>query len=132
MSKFGACLNELEFAKTALLERIVRLGATPIPGTPKLLMNSRSPAELSALQNSVEAGWNRRVTEPIMRVAEKPLSKIPPGRVQSGARWMAQQVAQDPVGMTISNAIPIPGATVAYQGMKRGLEKVIDRFAPLK
>lgn len=130
MSKWDACLVELE--KTALLERIVRLGATPIPGTPRLFMKNRSPEELRALQNTVESGWNKKVTEPIMRVAEKPLSKIPPGRLQTGARWVAQQVAQDPVGMALTNALPIPGATVAYQGVKRGLEKAIDRFSPLR
>lgn len=129
MNKFAACLEALE--KTALIERLVRLGATSIPGTPRLFMKNRSPAELKALQGAVESGWNRRVTDPIMRVAEKPLSKLPPGKLQTGARWMARQVAEDPVGMTISNAIPVPGATVAYQGVKKGLEKAIDRFVPI-
>lgn len=129
MRKFAACLEALE--KTALIERLVRLGATPIPGTPQLLMKNRSPAELKALQGAVESGWNQRVTDPIMRMAEKPLSRLPAGKLQNGARWVAKQVAEDPVGMGLANAIPIPGATLAYQGVKRGLEKVIDRFAPL-
>ena len=129
MSKFAACLMELE--KTALLERLVRLGATPIPGTPKLMMKSRSPDELKALQGSVEAGWNERVTQPIMNVAEGPLSRLPKGKIQSGARWMAQSMAQDPVGMTLAKAIPVPGASMLYAGAKKGLEKVIDRVAPL-
>lgn len=126
--RFAACLAELE--KTALLERLVRLGATSIPGTPKLLMKSRSTGELKALQGAVEAGWDKRVTQPIMRVAEKPLSKLPPGKVQSGARWVAQRVAEDPVGASFM-AAPVPGAAIAYQGLKRGLEKAIDHFAPL-
>lgn len=129
MNKFAACLLELE--KTALFERLVRLGATPIPGTPQLLMKNRTPQELKALQGAVESGWSKRVTDPIMRVAEKPLSKLPPGKIQTGARWVAQQVAQDPVGMTLANAIPVPGATLAYQGVKRGLERAIDKLAPL-
>lgn len=129
MNKFASCLVELE--KIALLERLVRLGATPIPGTPKLLMKNRSPAELKALQGAVETGWNKRVTDPIMRMAEGPLSKLPAGKLQNGARWVARQVAEDPVGMGLANAIPIPGATLAYQGAKRGLEKVIDRVVPL-
>lgn len=129
MKKFAACLASLE--KTALLERIVRLGATPIPGTPRLLMKSRSPSELKALQGAVESGWNKRVTEPIMRAAEGPLSHLPAGKLQSGARWVAKQVAQDPVGMTAANLVPVPGATLLYQGAKRGLEKAIDRIAPV-
>jgi hypothetical protein len=129
MSKFASCLAELE--KIALLERLVRLGATPIPGTPKLLMKNRSPAELKSLQGAVESAWNSRVTNPIMRAAEGPLSRLPAGKIQNGARWLAKQVAEDPVGMSLTNAIPIPGATLAYQGVKRGLEKAIDRFAPL-
>ena len=129
MNKFASCLAELE--KIALLERLVRLGATPIPGTPKLLMKNRSPAELKALQGAVETGWNKRVTDPIMRMAEGPLRRLPAGKLQNGARWVAKQVAEDPVGMGLANAIPIPGATLAYQGVKRGLERVIDRVAPL-
>jgi hypothetical protein len=129
MSKFAACLAELE--KTALLERIVRLGATPIKGTPQWLMKNRSPAELKSLQDSVAAGWNKRVTQPIMDVVEKPLSKLPKGKIQSGARWVAQSIAQDPVGMTLAKAVPIPGASLLYAGAKRGLERAIDHVAPL-
>lgn len=129
MNKFAACLDELE--KIALFERLVRLGATPIKGTPELLMKSRSPSELKALQDAAEAGWHKRVTNPIMGVAEKPLSKIPPGKLQDGARWVAQSLAQDPVGMSLAKAVPIPGVSVLYAGAKKGLEKLIDRLAPV-
>jgi hypothetical protein len=129
LSKFAACLTELE--KTALLERLVRLGATSIPGTPKLLMKSRSPGELRALQGAVESGWNQHVTAPLLRAAEKPLSKLPAGKLQRGARLVAKTVAEDPIGMGLSSALPVPGASLAYKGLKSGLERVIDRFAPL-
>jgi hypothetical protein len=129
MTPFQACLEEL--TKTALLERLVRLAATPIQGTPKLLMRSRSPGELKALQEGVSAGWNRRVTDPLMRAAEGPISRLPAGKLQSGARWVAHQVAKDPVGMTATQLLPIPGATAAYSGLKRGLERAIDYAAPL-
>jgi hypothetical protein len=117
--------------KTALFERLVRLGATPIPGTPKLLMKSRSPAELAGLQKSVEQGWNKRVTQPLLNAAERPISTLPHPRLQQGARWMAKQIAEDPVGMTLTKAIPVPGASFLYQGAKRGLEHAIDYLAPL-
>lgn len=130
MSKFAACLVELE--KTALIERLVRLGATPIPNTPKLLMKHRSPGELRSLQNSVESGWNKRITQPILNAAEKPLSKLPKGKIQSGARWVAGAIAEDPVGMALTKALPVPGASMLYAGAKRGLERVIDKVAPLR
>jgi hypothetical protein len=130
MSKFAACLEELE--KTALFERLVRLGATSIPGTPQLLMKHRSPGELRALQGAVETGWNKRVTAPLMGAMEGPLNRLPKGKIQSGARWVAQSLAEDPVGMSLAKAVPIPGASVLYAGAKKGLEKVIDRVAPLR
>jgi hypothetical protein len=129
MSKFSACLAELE--KTALFERLVRLGATPIKGTPQLLMKNRSPAELHALQGAVESGWNHHITDPLMRLSEKPLSKLPAGKLQQGARGIAHSIASDPIGMGAASALPVPGAAVLYQGAKRGLEHVIDRFAPV-
>lgn len=119
-----------ELQKTALLERIVRLGATDIPNTPRLFMRHRSPQELAGLQKGVEGWWNRRVTDPLLNVAEKGLSKLP-GRLQGPARVGARLVAQDPVGMLASNLIPIPGASPTYLAGKRGLEKVIDKVAPL-
>jgi hypothetical protein len=117
--------------KVALIERLVRLGATPIPGTPKLLMKNRSPQELSALQHNISNAWNSRVTEPLMRKAEPLLSKLPKGKVQDLARTGAKLVAEDPVGTVVTNAIPIPGAHPGYLALKRGLEGVIDRIAPL-
>lgn len=117
--------------KVALIERLVRLGATPIPGTPKLLMKSRTPQELSALQHNVSNAWNSRVTEPLMRRAEPLLNRLPKGKVQDLARTGAKLVAEDPVGTVVTNAIPIPGAHPGYLALKRGLEGVIDRIAPI-
>ncbi len=105
--------------------------ATPIKGTPKLLMRSRSPSELADLQGAVQQGFERRVTQPLMDLAEKPISKLPKGKLQSGARWMAQRIADDPVGMALVEAVPVPGGSFLYQGAKKGLERAIDRFAPL-
>jgi hypothetical protein len=117
--------------KTALIERLVRLGATPIPGTPKLVMNERSPSELADLQHSVSKGWNERVTKPLLSAAEPVLRRLPAGRVQSTLRRGAELAAEDPVGTLVSNAIPVPGAFPAYVGAKKGLERVIDKVAPL-
>lgn len=117
--------------KMALIERLIRLGATPIPGTPKLLMDERTPEQLSSLQRNVDDHWNQHVTEPLMRVAEPMLQHLPEGRMQGLARSGAQMVAQDPVGAVLSSAIPIPGAGAGYFAAKRGAERLIDRVAPL-
>lgn len=120
-----------ELQKRALLERLVRLGATDVPGTPRLLMRRRSPEELAGLQSRVQEGWNNRVTKPLMGVAERGLQKLPTGKLQDAARAGARLLAQDPVGTVASNLIPIPGASPAYLAGKRGAEKLIDRIAPL-
>jgi hypothetical protein len=125
---FGSFLDEME--KIALIERLVRLGATPIKGTPKLLMKSRSPQELAALQNAVETGWNKRVTDPLMRVAEKGIKHLP-GKAQKPARSLARLVAEDPIGTVVTNSIPLPGVHPAYLAGKKALERGIDKVAPL-
>lgn len=123
--------DAFSFMKTALLERLVRLGATDVPGTPRLLMKKRSPQELASLQQGVENWWGKKVSNPIMGVANKGLSKLPEGKLKNVATTGAKMVAQDPVGAIAANAVPVPGASLAYFGAKRGLEKAIDRIAPL-
>ncbi len=110
---------------------MVRLGATDVPHTPQLVMRHRSPQELKALQNAVESGWARRVTEPIMGVAEKGIQKLPKGKVQTLARKGARLMAEDPLGNALTNLSPIPGTNPAYLGMKKGLEHAIDKLVPL-
>lgn len=129
MPSFSAFGDELE--KIALIERLVRLGATDIPGTPRMLMKQRSPQQLGALQNSVAALKNKFQTSPIMSAATPMLNKIPEGRVRNVATTLTRQVAEDPVGMLAAKAIPIPGASLAYAAGKRGLEHVIDRTFPV-
>lgn len=122
--------KQAEAEKTALLERLVRLGATPIKGTPKLFMKLRTPQELAQLQHSLEVGYAKRITDPIMRVAKKGLDKLPEGKLRSAATKGAKLIAEDPIGMTLSNMVPVPGANPAYLALKKGGEKLIDRFAP--
>jgi hypothetical protein len=66
-----------------------------------------------------------------MRRAEPLLNRLPKGKVQDLARTGAKLVAEDPVGTVVTNAIPIPGAHPGYLALKRGLEGVIDRIAPI-
>lgn len=125
----GAMRAELE--KLALLERLVRLGATDIPKTPRLLMKQRSPGELAGLQRGVEQWWGKNISAPVQRVADKGLNRLPEGKLKNVATQGAKLVAQDPIGTLAVNAIPVPGALPAYLGAKRGLERVIDRVAPM-
>jgi hypothetical protein len=120
-----------EFEKVALLERLVRLGATDIPRTPRMLMRGRSQSELAALQHGVSNTWDKRVTNPIMNVAGKGLSRLPAGKVRQLATKGVQGLARDPLGTVATNLVPIPGAFPAYAAGKKGLERLIDRFAPL-
>jgi len=127
---YSAFVDEME--KRALIERLVRLGATDIAKTPRLLMRKRSPKELAALQGTVENFGKKHIEGPIMRVAEKGLSKLPAGKVQNTVRAGARMVAKDPIGAIATAPIPIPGVQPAYFAGKRALEKGIDRVFPLK
>lgn len=129
----AAFVDELE--KMALAERLVRLGATDIPRTPRLLMRKRSPQELAALQTAVESGWNKRITDPILRKALPAIEKIPEHPVtkpiKAYLRFGTKQIAKDPIGITALQLVPGTGATEGYVGGKIALEKLIDRLAPL-
>lgn len=121
-----------ELEKIALLERLVRLGATDIPKTPRLFMRKRSPAELSALQESVTNAGQKYMAQPVMRAIEPGLKKLPAGRVQNTARAGAKMMATDPLGLAAWAAVPIPGSLEAYYGGKKALEKGIDLAFPLR
>lgn len=120
-----------ELTKTALLERLVRLGATDVPGTPRLFMRKRAPQELAGIQKGVSDWWGKKVTNPIMNVADKAVNKLPTGKVQNIARAGARLVAEDPIGTIATNLIPIPGVHPAYLAGKKGLEKAIDKLSPV-
>lgn len=51
--------------EAAILPKLIRLGATDIPKTPRLLMRHRTPAELGALENRVGGAINKHITQPI-------------------------------------------------------------------
>lgn len=129
MNSSSAFKDELE--KIALLERLVRLGATDIPGTPRMLMKQRSPAQLSQLQNSVTVMRDKFVAHPLMNAATPILNKLPEGKIRNLATSATRQMAEDPIGMTAAHAIPVPGASLVYAAGKRALEYGIDRAFPL-
>lgn len=133
--------NELEspLLKQALIERLVRLGATDLedlPGvgrvikkTPRLFMRKRSPEELAQLQQGV-SGFFDRFEQPAIAKAEGVINKLPvhekvKGFLNSGAK----AVVKNPE-LLATEFSPIPGTGMAWLAAKRGLEKTIDHVAP--
>ena len=114
--------------KAALIERLVRLAATPIKGTPKGLMNLRTPEQLGHLQQAV-GGAIKGVTEPVKARVGKVLSKLPGGGVlQRGANAVIDNPEILPMQAIPGSTLLTPG----YLKAKRGLEGLIDRVAPTK
>ena len=121
-------LESPKMEKKALLDRLVRLGATDIPNTPRMLMKHRSPEELAALQHGV-AGAFGKLEAPVKKGLDKALSVLPEGRVQKTLRAGGHLLIENPEVLPMQ-AVPIPGLTPAYMGLKKGVEKAIDHFAP--
>ena len=65
-----------------------------------------------------------------MKRIRKATKKIKNEKIRRGANKTLRAVAKDPIGLTAAQAIPVPGATVAYLGAKKGLEKGLDFLAP--
>lgn len=117
-------------SKVALLEELVRVGLRDVPGTPRLIMRSRSPKEREVLGRLARKKYNLSVTHPLMRTAEKGISKLPGERPKSIARAGAKMLARDPLGQLAANLVPIPGASAGYEGLKAGLSKAINVVDP--
>jgi hypothetical protein len=120
--------------KNALLERLVRLGATDIPGTPRAIMRQRSPEELAQLQQNV-GGLFKRYEEPAKEWVGKKLNVPAAG---GGALGWLKRRAQSGANLLIENPetlpmqpVPVPFLTPAYLGVKKGLEALIDKVAPV-
>ena len=116
----------------AILGRLARLGATDIPGTPRLLMRQRSPGELANIQSTVDAVTSRHEA-PLKSFVEKGLSKIPNQKVQGALRSGAHAVIENPESLPLQ-AVPVPGLTPMYLGgkklLERGLDKAIGGLTP--
>jgi hypothetical protein len=136
IDQFNEEAKELE--KHALVERLVRLGATDVerlPGvrrlvksTPRLFMRERSPGELKALQRGVERQF-RKVEAPLERKLHKVTARLP-GAVKKPVRKGGKLLIRNPEQIALQ-PVPVPGASMAATGVKKGLEKVIDKLAPV-
>jgi hypothetical protein len=117
------------FVKEALLERLVRLAATDVPGTPRAVMKHRTPEELAALQNSITGAF-QKWEEPAKKAVHGVIDKIPHAGAQRVLKGGANMMIENPE-MIPMQAIPIPGVSLGYLGAKKGLEKGLDRLAPI-
>lgn len=136
-----AFYDELEqpMLKQALIERLIRLGATDLedlPGvrhvvkkTPRLLMRKRSPEELHAMEKGVQ-GFFDSYEKPAIAKMEQGLAKIPHAGARKVLGTMGSAVIKNP---EVLAAEVLPGGTALSAGWiaaKKGLEKGIDKVAP--
>jgi hypothetical protein len=114
--------------KNALLERLVRLAATDVPNTPRLLMRQRSPQELAALQHGVETlgGLKPKVEGALHGAADKLFTSPVAGPMKKLISVGTKHPEIIPM-----QGVPVPGLTPAYLALKGGAEKLLDKVAPL-
>jgi len=121
--------------KNALLERLVRLAATDVPSTPRLLMRHRTPQELASLQGTVGSlgGLKPKIEGALHSATDKvftdrfaqPVKKM----ISTGVQHPDMALLQ--AAPLVNKALALPGMTEGYMAGKKGLEKLIDRVAPL-
>ena len=114
--------------KDALLGEIVRGLLTDIPGTPRGFIREHSPQELAAIQHSINSlgGLKYRAEDAVHGLADRVFTP----RVSGAVKSIASMGIRNPEIIPMQ-ALPIPGLTPAYLAGKRGLEKGIERIAPV-
>lgn len=133
--------------KTALIERLMRLAATDVehlPGvnklvssTPRMFMRHRSPEELGALQHGVEQFFSKKQA-PVVAAAHGAIGRLPGPfahpRAQAAMKAVSEGIIRNPELLAFELS-PLPGSgsvlAPAWVGAKRGIERVIDRVAPV-
>jgi hypothetical protein len=119
-----------ELSKIALVERLVRLGATDVPGTPRLMMRQRSPEELANLQQSVTDSWDKAVA-PAKVKATAFAHKVPTEKGKAMTEAALHGLIDNPEALALL-PVPLPGVALGATVAKHGLENLIDRYAPLQ
>jgi hypothetical protein len=135
-------INELQapMVKQALIERLVRLAATDVedlPGvkrfvksTPRMVMRKRSPEELAQLQHGVQ-GFFDSYEKPAIAKAKSVIEKrVSHPKAQKLLTHGAEAVIRNPE-LALTELSPVPGTGLAWLGAKKGLERAIDRLAPV-
>lgn len=136
-------VSELQapMVKQALIERLVRLAATDVeelPGvrrlvksTPRMFMRKRSPEELAQLQHGVQSFFDKYEQPAIAKAKGMIDSRVGQHpRVAKALNAGAAAVIKNPE-LALTELSPLPGTGVAWLGTKKGLERAIDRLAPI-
>ena len=126
----AADLGLKPIVKQALAERLIRLGATDIPGTPRLVMRHRDPKELAGLQQYVTDAWERKAA-PLKQKVTNFSQKVPTDFGKNIVRGIGHTAIDNP-DAALAAAVPFPFVSAAYLAGKKGLEHMIDRVAPLQ
>lgn len=116
--------------KVALIERLIRLGATDIPNTPRMFMKQRSPEELAQLQASV-TGFFKKIEDPLKGKVTDFAQKLPGERLGKVVEWAGHKAIENPEILPMQ-PLPVPGISEAWLLAKKGLEKGIDKAFPLQ
>lgn len=133
-----------------ILARLARLGMTPIPGTPKLLLPKLNPQQLDSLESQVQQRIQTGFNDPIRRglervglgrgiskVVEKATADVPgtPRLFMKHRTLEERQALGNRIGQGVVNSLsehpetlattllPIPGAGPAWLGVKSLLRR---------
>jgi hypothetical protein len=127
--------KQASLEKDALLSEAARAGVKAL---------GKGPAQQKAVGRAVESFLKRRVQRPIKSTAWKAVSKLEapattrlrqaggsrrPTELQRKLMRGVRLVAQNPEVIPLQ-AVPVPGATLAWMGTKKGLEKGLRAYAP--
>lgn len=146
----AAHLKHASIGKQALLDRLIRLGATDIPHTPRLFMRHRTPQELGAMQHRVQTALGR-VAEPLRAKGYSAVSRVVgktpawslrgktlPDTIERAGKWVVDRAVDHPDALALHAAagvVPIPGVGMAvdlgWVKAKQLAEKLIDKHLPV-
>jgi len=127
---FADELTKTAQVKTALIERLVRLGFTDVPGTPRLLMRKRSPQELAAIQHGVERFFNRYEQPAIAKMTGVIDKHVKHPTANKVLKKGTELVVKNPE-LALTEFSPVPGTGAMWLGAKRGIERALDKVAPV-
>lgn len=128
--------------EAGVMAQAARLAATDVedlPGvrkyissTPRMFMRKRSPEELAGIEHGINAAFDR-AEKPVVEVSQRAIAALPGvskrPKLQKGLNAAAEAMIRNPDFM-LAKLSPIPGSSFAVLGLKKGVEKAIDRLAP--
>jgi hypothetical protein len=127
---FADELTKVSHVKVALIERLIRLGFTDVPGTPRMLMRKRSPQELAGIQHGVEKFFNRYEQPAIAKATGLIDKHVKHPTANKVLKKGTELVVKNPE-LALTELSPVPGTGAMWLGAKKGIERAIDKVAPI-